>query len=140
VFYSDGWDGYPAARQRLLDYLAARRPQNPVVLGGDVHSFWVNDLKSAFGDEHSPVVASELVTTSITSAPPPEERIRIAKGEGPHIQYATGTRRGYLRLDLRPERLIADLRGVASVKERETQCDTMASFVVESGRPGPRPA
>ncbi|MGH8721246.1 MAG: alkaline phosphatase D family protein, partial [Burkholderiales bacterium] len=35
--WTDGWDGYPAARQRLLDFLAEKRIANPVVLGGDVH-------------------------------------------------------------------------------------------------------
>jgi alkaline phosphatase D len=34
-FSSDGWDGYTAARTRLLAQLQAKR--NPVVLGGDVH-------------------------------------------------------------------------------------------------------
>src|SRR2546428_13049825 len=35
-FWTDGWDGYPAARRRLLDYLGQRKPANPVVFGGDV--------------------------------------------------------------------------------------------------------
>jgi alkaline phosphatase D len=138
-FFSDGWDGYPAARRRLLDYVAARRPANPVVLGGDLHSFWVSDLKPDFDDPGSPVVASELVTTSITSAPPPEELIQTAVSEGPHIQYATGLRRGYLRLELNPGQLRADLRGVTSVVDRDAGCETLATFVVEDGRPGPRP-
>jgi alkaline phosphatase D len=139
VFFSDGWDGYPAARRRLLDYLAVRRPANPVVLGGDLHSFWVSDLRPEFDDPRSPVVASEFVTTSITSGPPPEERIQTAVSEGPHIQLATGARRGYLRLELTPEHLNAELRGVTSVDQQDAGCETMAAFVVEDGRPGPRP-
>jgi alkaline phosphatase D len=54
LFFSDGWDGYPAARQRLLDLFAQRVCANPVVLGGDVHSFWVADLKPDFDDARSP--------------------------------------------------------------------------------------
>ena len=140
VFFSDGWDGYPAARRRLLEHLSERRPGNPVVLGGDLHSFWVSDLKPDFNDAESPVVASELVATSITSDPPPEERIQTAVSEGPHIRFATGVRRGYLRLDLTPQRLTADLRGVASVLDPDSGCETLASFVVEDGRPGPQSA
>jgi len=140
LFFSDGWDGYPVARRRLLDVLADDACENPVVLGGDVHSFWVADLKQDFDDEHAPTVASEFVGTSITSAPPPEDRIAAVVRENPHIQYATGKYRGYLRLALTPERLVADLRAVASVKERESPCETLASFVVENGRAGPQPA
>jgi alkaline phosphatase D len=140
VFGTDCWDGYPAARRRLLGYLAERRPANPVVLGGDLHSYWVADLKPDFDDERSPTVASEFVTTSITSHPPPESEIRTVLSEGPHFQFATGTRRGYLRLDLTPERLTADMRALTSVQTRDSACETLASFVVEDGRPGPRPA
>ena len=139
-FYSDGWDGYPAARKRLLGHIASRKIKNPVVLGGDVHSFWANDLAVDFDDAKSPTVASELITTSITSRPPPEERIQTAKAENPRIHFATGTRRGYLRLEITPARLLADLRAVDDVTDPRTSCTTLASFAVEDGRPGPQRA
>lgn len=140
LFYSDGWDGYPAARQRLMDLFAEGAGANPVVLGGDVHSFWVTELKRDFADARAPAIASEFVTTSITSQPPPEGRIQAVLRENPHIHYATGAHRGYLRLTLTPERLMAELRGVTSVTEREADCHTLASFVVENGIAGPQPA
>ena len=65
--WTDGWDGYPEARRRLLEAVAARGPANPVVIGGDVHAHWVADLKPDFDDPRSPVVASEFCGTSITS-------------------------------------------------------------------------
>lgn len=136
-YFSDGWDGYPAARQRLLDLFAQGICANPVVLGGDVHSFWVTDLKQDFADERAPAVASEFVATSITSQPPAEDRIQATLRENPHIHYATGEHRGYLRLTVTPERLTADLRGVAGVRERDAACATVASFIVEDGVPGP---
>src|SRR5215211_7884144 len=61
AYDSDGWDGYAADRARLLGFLEARRPSNPIVVGGDMHSFWVNDLTL---DNHRPgaeVLASEFV-------------------------------------------------------------------------------
>jgi alkaline phosphatase D len=140
LYFSDGWDGYPAARQRLLDLFGAGICANPVVLGGDVHSFWVADLKQDFADERAPVVASELVGTSISSPPPPEARIQAVVRENPHIHFGTGEHRGYLRLTLEPARLMAELRAVASVRERGAGCDTLARFVVEDGHPGPMPA
>ena len=63
----DAWDGYPAARQRLLDAFAAGVSRNPIVITGDIHESWVADLH--LGDVASPVVATELVGTSITSPP-----------------------------------------------------------------------
>ncbi len=69
-FWMDGWDGYPNARRRLLESIAAHKPRNPVVVGGDRHAFFVADLKRDFGQAHEPVVASEFVGTSITSQGP----------------------------------------------------------------------
>jgi alkaline phosphatase D len=136
-FWTDGWDGYPAARRRLLDVLGQRKPGNPVVIGGDVHSFWVTDLRPDFDDPRSPVVATELVGTSITSQFwRRQEDMDALVAENPHIRFANGTRRGYVRVELTPERLRADLRAVRTVTQPGAPIDTMASFVVEDGRPG----
>src|SRR5229473_2404268 len=72
--WTDGWDGYPAARKRLLDYIGSRKIRNTVVIGGDVHSFNVSQLKLDFDAADSAVVASEFVGTSNRS----EER-RVGK-------------------------------------------------------------
>ena len=56
-----------SARKRLLRFLADRRVPNPVVLTGDIHSNWVNDLKVDFDKPESPTVATEFVGTSISS-------------------------------------------------------------------------
>jgi len=57
----DAWDGYPAARTRLLEML---RGHDAAVLTGDVHRAWANDV--AEGPGAAPV-AAEFVATSITS-------------------------------------------------------------------------
>jgi alkaline phosphatase D len=136
LFSSDSWGGYPAARARLLSFIAARQPSNPIVVGGDVHSFWVNDLKTDHSRPESAVVATEFVTTSVTSQPIKEEHIRIAREEGPHIKFATGEKRGYLRMDFSPRRLRAELRALSSVKTETSICETLAAFEVEDGHPG----
>jgi alkaline phosphatase D len=136
-FWTDGWDGYAAARRRLLDDLAQRKPANPVVLGGDVHSFWVADLKPDFDDPRSPVVATEFTGTSITSQfPPRQEEVDARLADNPHIRLANGTRRGYVRVELTRGRLRADLRALRTVTRPGSEADTLASFVVEDGRPG----
>ena len=48
AFNVDQWDGYVAARSRLLDFLNQKKPSNLVVITGDIHSSWVHDLKTDF--------------------------------------------------------------------------------------------
>ena len=136
--WTDSWDGYPAARRRLIEALATK--SNPVVIGGDIHCFNVNQLKLDFDDPASPVVASEFVGTSITSQAWPQERVDALRPDNPHVLFADTRYRGYVRIDLTPQRLQADLRGLDTVQTRDSQCRTIASFVVEDGKPGPRNA
>ncbi len=138
--WTDGWDGYPAARRRLLQSLAERRIANPVAIGGDVHTFTASDLKVDFDDPRSPVVASELVCTSISSLAWPQERITPFLADNPHIHLADSRARGYVRVSLDGKALRADLRAMASVTTPDAGCATLATFVVEDGRPGPRRA
>ena len=133
--WTDGWDGYPAARERLLKSCAEAR--NPVLIGGDVHTFFATQLKLDFDDPGAPVVASELVTTSITSESWAQERLNQYLPDNPHVLLADSRYRGYTRVDVTPTRLQADMRAMQSVRTRDAPCNTLASFVVEDGKPGP---
>ncbi|HWM42711.1 MAG TPA: alkaline phosphatase D family protein [Burkholderiales bacterium] len=133
--WTDAWDGYPAARQRLLD--SFKQTSNPVVIGGDVHTFYANQLKLNFDDPASPVVASEFVTTSITSQSWAQERLNQYLPDNPHILLSESRFRGYTRVDVSPARMQVDLRGMESVQRRDASCRTLASFVVDNGIPGP---
>jgi len=62
----DQWDGYSPARRRLLDGVVASGASNPVLIAGDIHATWINDIRLNVDDPASPVVASEFVSTSIT--------------------------------------------------------------------------
>ena len=44
--WSDDWNGFPAARERLLRQVHDSGLANPVVLGGDIHSFWANAFRN----------------------------------------------------------------------------------------------
>lgn len=65
--WTDGWGGYAAARQRMVDLLARNRDKNPVVLSGDVHSHFVTRILKDWKDQRSPSVAPEFVCTAISS-------------------------------------------------------------------------
>jgi len=134
--WTDGWDGYPAARRRLLDSAVARQVANPVVLGGDVHLFNVSDLKRDFDDTASPVVASEFVGTSITSQAPSQARLERYLPDNPHMKLIESRYRGYVRIEVTQTSLRADLRAMASVQTPDAECTTLASFEVVDGQAG----
>jgi alkaline phosphatase D len=104
VFNVDAWDGYVAPRNRVLNFLEQRKPSNPVVLTGDTHSSWVNDLKADFNNPNSATVGTEFVGTSITSGFGASDRIEAALPESPWVKYFNGRQRGYVRCDLNRER------------------------------------
>ena len=65
----DQWPGYEANRRRILKFFAERKIANPVVLTGDIHTNWANDLVVDFDDlgGRRPSVGAEFVGTSISS-------------------------------------------------------------------------
>jgi alkaline phosphatase D len=138
--WTDGWDGYPAARQRLFDSILSTKVRNPVVIGGDVHSFNVNQLKADFDQPESAIVAAEFVGTSITSQAWAQERLNQYLPDNPHMLLVDSRYRGYVRVEVTPGRWSADLRAMETVQKRDAACNTLASFVVENGKPGPQRA
>jgi alkaline phosphatase D len=135
--WTDAWDGYPAARERLLNAFQSKKVSNPVVIGGDVHCFNVSQLKLDFDDPASPVIASEFVGTSITSQAWPQERMDKYLPDNPHILLGDSRYRGYTRVEVTPQRWTADLRIMETVQRRDAPCSTLATYVVEDGKAGP---
>jgi alkaline phosphatase D len=133
----DGWNGYPAARSRLLKFIDSARVRNPVMLAGDIHAFLVGSLLSDDADPAAQPVASELVTTSITSQGASEDYYHARRAANPRTLVAMGSQRGYLRLDVTPQRLTADLIAMDTVKAPESGRRTAGSYVIETGRPAP---
>jgi len=135
-YWSDGWSGYPAARRRLTRFIAERRPANPVILSGDVHAFLVNDVHAEPGDAGSPIVAAELVTTSISSPAPAQSVLDTWKAENGNVHLARSDYRGYTRLTVSRDTLVADLVAVDDVRLADSRTHVLASFAVDAGRPG----
>ena len=135
-FWNDGWDGYPAARGRLLAHIAEKRIANAVVIGGDVHMSVVADLKIDFDDMEAPVVATEFVGTSISSQGRPRREVESWAADNPHVKYANPTRRGYTVMELSTRRCLTHLRTLDDVKDPRSRIKTFATFATEDGRPG----
>jgi alkaline phosphatase D len=135
-FWTDGWDGYPAARRRLLQAMVRTRMENPLILSGDVHAHWVCDVKADFDDPASPVIATEFCGTSITSPGGSQARHDAARAENPWVKLAESRWRGYLLLDLQATEAQASLRIIDDVAKPKPVVSTLARFRVRAGHPG----
>jgi len=140
MYWTDGWDGYAASRNRLLGTVADRKVPGVVVLGGDVHANYVADLKADYDDPKSPVVASEFCGTSISSLGLDQARLDAARPFNPHIRHARADQRGYMRFTLERNRLQADLRVLDDGRDPASAIRSGARFSVAAGKAGAQPA
>ena len=102
-FNSDAWDGYPAQRNKLFDFIVDNNLDNFCVLTGDIHTSWAIDLKK--GNEN---VGVEFVTTSVTSPGVPINASFLITIENPHVKYVELTKRGFILLDVTPQKIQSD--------------------------------
>ncbi|MFP6762052.1 MAG: alkaline phosphatase D family protein, partial [Planctomycetaceae bacterium] len=134
----DQWAGYEAPRKRLLNFFKQQKISNPVVLTGDIHTNWVNDLKVDFDDEQSTAVATEFVGTSISSGGNGSEKRGDTDGvlrDNPFVRFYNAER-GYVRCQVTPATWQSDYRVVDNVMTQQSNCLTRATFAVEAGRAG----
>jgi alkaline phosphatase D len=144
----DQWDGYRPARNRLYDHLANERIGNVVVLTGDIHSSWGNDLtRNPFDGSYNPATGGgalgvEFVTPGITSpflfpdtpqgAAQAAAAARQIRAISPHMKFVELFRRGYLLLDVDRTRVQGEWYFPRSIRERNPAEDfggAMASGV-----------
>lgn len=138
VYSMDQWPGYEANRQRLLKFFAERPKLNPIVVTGDIHSNWVNDLQVDDSDEKSPVVATEFVGTSISSSGNGSQSHKDAAQmfkENPFVKFFNAER-GYVSCEVTPKTFTSHYRVVPFVDKPDAPLITRKSFIVEQGRPG----
>ena len=137
-FWTDGWDGYPLARRRLLDTLASSGARNPLVLAGDVHTFYASELRRDFSrpvSKANPVVAAELCGTSVTSSSRPQARTQENVARNPHMLYGRSDRRGYMLIELTPGAANARFMALDDVRDAGSGQSEAAAFAVAEGSP-----
>lgn len=134
----DQWDGYPAQRRRLLAGMADRGVANAVVLTGDIHASGVADLRVDFEDTQSPIVASELVGTSISSDFPATfiDLVESAASAAPHVHWYDARHRGYVRCEVTPDAFRAEYRLLDDARRADAMISTARAWVIEDGRAG----
>ena len=110
---TDGWDGYPAARERLLQSVQRHSPRNTVLLGGDIHQNYVCNVHAPGAGGDRPVLASEFCGTSISSrAGTTQDKVDAIARHNPHVLLARCEERGYGLADITPEQWTTTLRAV----------------------------
>ncbi|WP_374763190.1 alkaline phosphatase D family protein [Yunchengibacter salinarum] len=105
-FNLDAWDGYPAARARLLAAFKAAGA-TPVMLAGDTHNGWAFSLRPEKSDETTPPTAVEWGTMGVSSpglesyvpADPALVREKLLAAS-PELEWMDPTHRGWLEVEL----------------------------------------
>jgi alkaline phosphatase D len=146
VFFNpDQWDGYKPARDQLLTAIAGSGVTplvpNTVVLTGDIHSSWGAELpRDPYADEYEIFgrgsLGVELVATSVTSPGFEDHDGQVAAGLralNPHLKYVELTQRGYLLLDITPERLSGEWWYVDTVLQTSAVQSFGAALQTPSG-------
>lgn len=136
------WDGYPAARQRL--YAAVREAgANFVVLSGDSHQFWANDLRETPGGER---IGVEFGVSSVSSKGgydylAVDPRVYDIAEETllrdvPEIVYCETRRRGFIILEIEADAVHADYMAISTVKSRDYTTTRLRRFRVRQESAG----
>lgn len=101
----DNWDGFPAARARFLK-AAQAADADLVVLSGDSHNAWAFDLA-----QDAKPAGVEFAGHSVSSPGfegylplPPQMVAQALMGASPELKWAETSQRGYMAIDLTPER------------------------------------
>ena len=142
AYSMDQWPGCAYERMQLMKYIAERRVPNPVVLTGDIHSNWVNELHVDDRKPDEGVIATEFVGTSLTSGGNGNAKpsgLEKLLADNPCVKFHN-RERGYVRCRVTPETWTSDYVAVDEVQKPGGKCFTRASFVVEAGNPHVKPA
>ena len=135
----DAWDGYQAARETVLG-TARSLGKNLVVLSGDTHNAWANELADMNGN----AVGVEFATSSVSSPGfeeylPKEDPAMLAGAFQQLIKtlkYCDTARRGYMLLTATATECRADWVYVNTITSRSYTASTDKSLKVLAGASG----
>ena len=138
----DAWDGYAAEREAILA-TANQMNRNLVVVAGDTHNAWANNLRDINGD----IVGVEFATASVTSPGlesflglPPEAIPATEQGIVSlvqDLQYLNGSDRGYMTLTFTADEVNAEWRFVDTILSTEYAELTDRHMTMRSTRTAP---
>ncbi|MEQ8179570.1 MAG: alkaline phosphatase D family protein [Amphiplicatus sp.] len=136
----DAWDGYPAARERFYDTTKAAGAEGLIVVTGDTHTWWANDLASRDGTP----MGVELGVNSVTSPSPYRKDFLGGKGaeyamltakENKYVRYLSGEHHGYIDLEIRKDGATGRFMAVDTVEAPDYNAYEKAAFdIKKSGK------
>ncbi len=132
MYGNDGWDAYPASRERVLQALSS--VSNPSVIGGDSHIFMAADLRMKRNE--GAVIAPAFVGGSISSTAQDLDAIKVTMRENPDMYFGENRVRGYTLVEAGQKEMSFTMRSMLDARLADTQRQTLARFVIEDGRPG----
>jgi alkaline phosphatase D len=144
ILNADQWDGYRPERTEIINHLHNNNINNVVVLTGDIHTSWGNDIPRP-GVTYNPntgagSVGVEFVTTSITSGSSPINiGANIISGANPHMKHVDLSQKGYVILDVNQQRAKGHWVYVSTVSAPEYTVSETAALVTISGQNFLRP-
>jgi alkaline phosphatase D len=137
----DSWGGYQSARARFLEACVANA-NNTVVLGGDSHNCWLNNLTAADGSRLAAIefaggsVSSPGFERSLSNAQP-GEREALMRGANPPLAWCDLTRRGYGALTFTREACTAEWVAFDDVRTREAGTPSVTRITSAASAAGP---
>jgi alkaline phosphatase D len=131
----DSWSGYPAAQKRFIDMMGRHAANRSVVLTGDNHANWVNEIRNDKGAQ----VATEFVGTSISSGGDGGERSGFftdaIAADNPFVKW-NNNRRGYYVCDVNGDTWRTEFRTVEYVSRPDAPVTTPTKWRLTRGRAG----
>lgn len=131
--WNDGWDGYPAARKRLISQVINNKTANLVVFGGDVHENWVGHIKEDYDSPSSRDIGVEFCGASIVSYDGHPKLVAHRIKHNRHLIYGDAEGKGYGLATISRDQIVVTLRISENVREKKSPATTLASFRVKSG-------
>ena len=132
--YPDSWDGYPVARENFYQRLIQAGVKDIVVLTGDAHEFWANDLTSETGEK----VGIECVTSSVSSktltaylGSSTEDYTLLLTQKNPDARYYNALHNGYIDLSLNRNEGTVRMVGLSTVRSRNYNAFEAARFTLK---------
>ncbi|WP_298745862.1 alkaline phosphatase D family protein [uncultured Brevundimonas sp.] len=129
-FNLDSWDGYPAGRERLYAAFAEAGVQ-PIVLAGDSHAFWVNDLRAADGARRGVEFGTSAISSpSVGDATPGLPLGAALMRANDEVVFCDQTAKGYVLLTLTPDQAKAELHTVSTILAKPYEAGVLRTFTV----------
>jgi alkaline phosphatase D len=133
--WMDRWDGYPAARSRLLKS-AQGSDADLVMLSGDSHNAWAYALVED-GRPAGVEFAGHAVTSNGMEGDMGADPLAVAKGfmaANPELKWADTSQRGYMMLDVTSSRVTGEWLFMRTVKARSLALAGSHRMSVQRGR------